>query len=235
MKINVLDKGFVEYVDHMGSDQRIVEAARVSYNGHSKGEAQDKKLLNYLYRNHHSSPFEMCKITFKIKMPLFIAAQHNRHRMQNLNYQSFRYTEPDDDFYIPSEWRKQSSHNKQVSDFEEEWQPKIEWGPWVNDDQYTWEGHGDVSNAFAHYCDSSMRLYKSMVESGIGREMARMVLPQNLYTTCYSCWDLSNLIKYLKLRDHSHAQWEIQMYAKAMKEIAKTHFPWTIEAMENNS
>ena len=225
MKIEVLDKGFVEYVDHMGSDQRIVEAARVSYNGHSKGEAQDKKLLNYLYRNQHSSPFEMCKITFKIKMPLFIAAQHNRHRMQNLNYQSFRYTEPDDDFYIPSEWRKQSSHNKQVSDFEEEWQPKIEWhGPW--------EGHDEVSAALKYYCEQSMEMYDKLVDSGIGREMARMVLPQNLYTTCYSCWDLSNLIKYLKLRDHSHAQWEIQEYAKAMKVIAKQHFPWTFEAFE---
>ena len=223
MKIEVLDKGFVEYIDHMGSDQRIVEAARVSYNGHSKGEAQDKKLLNYLYRNHHSSPFEMCKITFKIKMPLFVAAQHNRHRMQNLNYQSFRYTEPEEDFYIPSEWRKQSSHNKQVSEFEAEWQPEL----------FKAVGHEDVSNMFNILCKSSVEAYKSLVDSGVGREMARMILPQNLYTTCYSTWDLSNLIKYIKLRDHSHAQWEIQEYAKAMKSIAGDYFPWTIEAMGN--
>jgi len=223
--IKALDKGFVEYIDHMGSDQRIVESARVSYNGHSKGDEKDKKLLFYLYKNHHSSPFEMAKITFKIKMPLFVAAQHNRHRMQNLNYQSFRYTEPEEDFYIPEKWRKQSSDNKQVSDIVEDWEPKMKFSG------FNFKGHKDVSDGLNFFCKECVDTYHSMVESGIGREMARMVLPQNLYTTCYSTWDLNNLIKYLKLRDHSHAQWEIQQYAKAMKEIAAEKFPWTFEAV----
>lgn len=226
MKKQVLDKGYVEYIDHMGSDQRIVESARVSYNGHSKGEDQDKKLLKYLYKNKHSSPFEMCKITFKIKMPLFVAAQHNRHRMQNLNYVSFRYTEPQEDFYIPEVWRKQSSNNKQVSEFENEWIPNMRFSG------FSFTGHRNVSDGLVSFCKECVETYHSMVESGIGREMARMVLPQNIYTECYSTWDLNNLIKYFKLRDHSHAQWEIQQYAKAMKEITKEYFPWTIEAYE---
>ena len=212
----VLDTGYVQYIDHMGSDQRIVEAARVSYNGHSKGPDRDRKLLNYLLRNKHSSPFEMCKVTFKIKMPLFVAAQFNRHRMQNLNYQSFRYTQPDEDFYMPSEWRKQSANNKQVSEFEDDWQPD----PMLDE-------------AFANHCHKSMGLYRDMVDNGIGREMARMVLPQNLYTTCYSTWDLSNLLKFLSLRDHSHAQWEIRQYAIAMKIITRELYPWTVQAFDD--
>lgn len=232
MKIEVLDKGFVEYIDHMGSDQRIVEAARVSYNGHSKGEAQDKKLLSYLYRNKHSSPFEMAQITFKIKLPLFVAAQFNRHRMQSLNYVSFRYTEPEDDFYIPEKWRKQSTDNKQVSNEVEDWTPKCKWHAL---DTVEYSGHNEVSSVLSWHCNGSLDLYKSMVSNGIGREMARMVLPQNLYTSCYSSWDLNNLIKFFHLRDHSHAQWEIQQYAKGMKEITKQYFPWVMELIESEN
>lgn len=227
--LNVLDKGFVSYVDHMGSDQRIVEAARVSYNGHSKGPEKDKKLLNYLYRNQHSSPFEMCKITFKIKMPLFVAAQFNRHRMQNLNYVSHRYTQPDEDFYFPETWRKQSTDNKQVSDIDNDWIPKMII-PIENDLEY--RNHKSVSRGLETFCDIAFRTYQSMIDAGIGREMARMILPQNLYTMCYSTWDLNNLIKFLKLRDHEHAQWEIQQYAKAMRKIAEFYFPWTFESYE---
>jgi len=230
MKINVLDKGYVRYIDHMGSDTRIVEAARVSYNQPSKGEEKDKKLLKYLFKNGHSSPFEMCKITFELKMPLFVAAQFNRHRMQSLNYVSHRYTEPEEDFYIPSVWRKQSSHNKQVSDVVNDWEPYAV-GSFPVTEKYN--GHEAVSECFELQCHTALHMYKSMVESGIGREMARMILPQNLYTRCYSCWDLNNLIKFLKLRDHPHAQWEIQEYAKAMKEITREHFPWTIELIKS--
>jgi flavin-dependent thymidylate synthase len=177
----------------------------------------------------NSSPFEMCKITFKIKMPLFVAAQFNRHRMQNLNYVSFRYTEPEEDFYIPTTWRKQSTNNKQVSDVVEDWEPKCKFH---ENDEQVYIGHESVSFVFRSKCKDMLNFYKSLVASGVGREMARMILPQNLYTTCYSCWDLNNLIKFLKLRDHSHAQWEIQEYARAMKEVAKQHFPWTMELVQ---
>src|SRR3990172_10322317 len=111
----VLDHGFVRLVDHMGSDQRIVKAARVSYDSPSKAPEQDKKLLHYLWKNKHTSPFEMCKITFNIKLPIFVMRQFVRHRMQNLNEVSARYTELPNEFYIPSQWRKQDSKNKQSS------------------------------------------------------------------------------------------------------------------------
>lgn len=225
---NVLDKGFVRYIDHMGDDISIVESARVSYNQPSKGIEKDKKLLAYLYNNEHSSPMEMVKIKFEIKMPLFVAAQYNRHRMQNLNYVSFRYTEPEqDDFYIPEVWRRQSTHNKQVSTIDENWQPEVEY------EGVIYEGHENVSNGINELCTDLMMTYRSLVDSGVGREMARIILPQNLYTRCYSCWDLNNLIKFFKLRDHSHAQWEIQQYAKAMKQITKQFFPILLDIYEN--
>src|SRR5689334_22691832 len=114
-KIVVLDHGFVRYIDHMGTDQRIVEAARISYKSPSKGEEADRKLIGYLWKNRHLSPFEMCKITFNIKMPIFVMRQFVRHRMQNLNEVSARYTELPAEFYIPKRWRKQDTKNKQGS------------------------------------------------------------------------------------------------------------------------
>ena len=99
--INVLDHGFVRYVDHFGSDQRIVEAARISYKSPSKGEEADKKLIGYLYKNKHGSPFEMAGVTLNIKMPIFVMRQYVRHRIQSLNEVSARYTELPNEFYVP--------------------------------------------------------------------------------------------------------------------------------------
>jgi flavin-dependent thymidylate synthase len=154
--------------------------------------------------------------------------------VHNCNYVSFRYTEPEEDFYIPTTWRKQSTNNKQVSDVVENWQPSFLGikEACVGLEYENYVGHEQCSKGLVEYCSEALSIYKSMVESGIGREMARMILPQNLYTTCYSCWDLNNLIKFLKLRDHPHAQWEIQEYARAMKEVAKQHFPWTMELVQ---
>ena len=121
----VLDRGFVRYIDHMGSDLDILEAARISYKSPSKGEEQDRKLLHYLWKNRHTSPFEMVKVKFNIKMPIFVMRQYIRHRMQNLNEMSARYTELPDDFYIPTNWRKQDTKNKQGSTEEGNWDPKL--------------------------------------------------------------------------------------------------------------
>src|SRR5438093_1688934 len=113
--INVLDHGFVRYVDHLGSDMRVVESARLSYKSPSKGEEADKKLLFYLWKNRHTSPFEMIKVTLNIKLPIFVMRQYVRHRMQNLNEVSARYTELPNEFYVPTKWRKQDTKNKQGS------------------------------------------------------------------------------------------------------------------------
>ncbi|HEX9232696.1 MAG TPA: FAD-dependent thymidylate synthase [Blattabacteriaceae bacterium] len=221
-EIKVLDKGYVRYIDHMGSDERIVEAARISYKSPSKGEEADKKLLHYLIKNKHTSPLEMCKITFNIKMPIFVMRQFVRHRMQNINEISARYTELPDEFYIPEKWRRQDTKNKQGSIEEKEFRPEI-----------TFEEFRD----YAEICLNRIYIkiyefYKCLIKEGIAKEMARIILPVGIYTEIYSTWDLNNLLKYFILRDDLHAQWEHQQFAKAMKEIVKEIFPWTLEAYE---
>lgn len=214
--IPVLDHGFVRYIDHMGSDQRILEAARISYKSPSKGPEADKKLLAYLWKNKHTSPFEMVKLTLNIKMPIFIMRQYVRHRMQNLNEVSARYTQLPAEFYIPEQWRVQDTKNKQGSVVEAK----------------TPEWHRAQVERLLKVCDLAYETYEAMIADGVAREMARMVLPVNIYTEIYACWDLKNLMHFITLRDDSHAQAEIQEYGKAIKDICKTLFPWTMEAFE---
>ena len=113
--IPILGQGYVRYIDHLGSDGRIVETARISYKSPSKGEDADKKLLFYLFKNRHTSPFEACNITFNIKMPIFCMRQFVRHRTFRLNEWSGRYSELADEFYTPAAWRIQDTKNKQGS------------------------------------------------------------------------------------------------------------------------
>ncbi len=225
--IKVLDHGFVRYIDHMGSDLRVVEAARISYKSPSKGEEGDKKLLNYLLRNKHTSPFEMCKVSFNIKMPIFVMRQFVRQRMQNLNEVSARYTELPNEFYIPNAWRAQDNKNKQGSVESGAWNPALKALPrWAFDQGCV------ASTRLEHHCQACYDLYEEMLAVGIAREMARMVLPVNIYTEIYTTWDLNNLLKFFALRDDPHAQWEHQQFAFAMKEIVTALFPWTMEAYE---
>lgn len=223
--INVLDKGYVRLIDYMGTDERICEAARISYKSPSKGMEQDQKLINYLWKHKHLSPFEQVFITFNIKLPLFVQGQMVRHRTQKLNQRSFRYTEVEEhDFYIPEKWRMQDTKNKQGSYFNLEW-----------DNDFYIKGHtwnNEFSGCLHNHCLQSYTLYKKMIFNKISREMARMVLPQNFYTEIYSTWDLRNLLHFITLRDENHAQWEIQEYAKAIKVIVKELFPMTYAAYD---
>lgn len=214
-EIKPMPGGFVRYVDHMGDDQRIVEAARVSYLSPSKGEEQDKRLLNYLFRNKHTSPFEMGKITFNIRLPIFVMRQFVRHRMQNLNEVSARYTELEDEFHVPETFRGQSKHNKQCSEERSE----------IDQEK--------CQKVVDRIHRETYAAYQQLLKEGVAREQARIVLPVSIFTEIYSCWDINNLIKFLREREHPHAQQEIRVYASAMKEIARQLFPWTIEAYEN--
>jgi thymidylate synthase (FAD) len=213
-EIKVLDHGFVRYIDHYGSDQRIVEAARVSYKSPSKGEEADKKLLQYLWKNKHTSPFEMVKLTLNINLPIFVMRQYVRHRMQNLNEVSARYTELPEEFYIPSKWRAQDNKNKQGSV------------------ESTELKHQDIEFRVKMCCKNSYDTYRILLDQGVAKEMARMVLPVNIYTEIYACWDLKNLLHFITLREDSHAQAEIQEYGRAIKSILVLIFPWTMEAYE---
>lgn len=219
--IKVLDHGFVRYIDHMGTDQRIVEAARISYRSNSKGDEADKKLLHYLYKNKHTSPFEMLKVTLNIKLPIFVMRQYVRHRMQNLNEVSARYTELPNEFYIPIKWRPQDTKNKQGSIDVGNWNPII-----FPSSEET------ATDCLKEHCKTSYNLYQELLAKGIAREMARMVLPVNIYTEIYACWDMKNLLHFITLREDAHAQAEIQEYGKAIKTIVQELFPWTMEAYE---
>lgn len=221
--INVLDKGFVRYIDHLGSDIRIAESARISYKAPSKGDEQDKKLIEYLYKNQHTSPMESVNITFNIKMPIFVMRQFVRHRTFKLNEQSARYTEMPDDFYIPTTWRKQDTKNKQSSLAAEDWATSQNGGVSKNE-HFTF--------LLEDRCKECYETYKKMIEMGVAREMARMILPVNLYTEIYVNCDLNNLMKFLRLRMDGHAQYEIQVYANAMYEIMKELYPWTAEVFK---
>jgi len=224
-EIKVLDHGFVRVIDWMGNDQRICEAARISYRAPSKGDEQDQGLINYLWRNKHTSPFEMVKITLNIKMPIFVMRQYVRHRMQNLNEVSARYTELPNEFYIPIKWRKQDTKNKQGSVVEKDWDDKSYYCGIHSKNQ-------DLSGELENHCIASYKIYKKMIDDGVSREMARMVLPINIYTEIYACWDIKNLLHFITLRDEGHAQWEIQEYGKAIKSICKELFPMTMNAYE---
>ena len=215
------DIGAVEYVSHMGTDLSVVNAARVSF-GSEKEEVDEKdiKLINYLMAHNHSSPFEHCALTFKFTVPLFIRSQHHRHRTWAYNEISRRYTSVDIQFYEPSEFRTQHKSNRQASNNE-----LID--PLLGSNS---EGEFSASLRVRTHHKESLRLFDEMLEAGVCREQARGVLPQNLYTQYFGTVNLHNLLKFVSLRVHEGAQWEIQQVAKACLAIAKQHFPHSVES-----
>ena len=230
MKISLFndDIGSVEYITHMGDDLTIVNAARVSF-GAEKEELDEKdiKLINYLMQHNHTSPFEHCSITMRFVVPLFIRSQHHRHRTWAYNEISRRYTSVDMKFYSPESFRTQHKSNRQASNNE-----MID--P-VLDSAYLQIGYENASRAVSMHNNRSVNLYNAMIDAGVCREQARGVLPQNLYTEYYGTTNLNNLIKFIKLRIHEGAQWEIQKVAEACQEIAKDLFPVTMNSLLNNS
>jgi thymidylate synthase (FAD) len=224
-KIQCLDLGFVELIDVMPRivpdgqtcDYAICQMARLSYQHGTKTVNEDKGLLNLLMRNSHTSPFESIEIKLNLKMPIFVSRQFCRHRTSSLNEMSARYSVMKDEFYFPTaqELRIQSKTNKQGS-----------------------EGTLDLEQAEKYVRiieDQSRECYKwylDMLEAGITREQARMILPVNLYTQFYWKQNLHNMLHLLALRMDHHAQYEIRVYANAMYEIVRHLVPWTIEAFD---
>lgn len=213
----VLDKGFVELQDMMGDDLAIVNAARVSFLGESKGEDRDKKLLFYLLRHEHTSPFEMVEFKFRLRCPLIVWWQLVRHRTANLNLQSGRYTPfEEDDFYVPSVWRRQSESNKQGSEGEID----------PNDG-------ATLTQALLEHYNQGYKLYEQALQAGVAKEQARLFLPGfSVYYTGVWKMDAHNLMRFIRLRVADDAQWEIRQYANIIFEIFKQALPWTAEAFE---
>ncbi len=229
--MKVLDKGFVELVDYMGGDDTIVSAARVSYLGKTKGDVADKKLIRFMMKHGHTSPFEHVIFQWRIKCPIFVRSQWHRHRTWSYNELSRRYTDENIEFYIPKELRLQDNKNKQGSTNKttDRVYLDLERNP---DTPERFSRGQSVESWFEFFTNYTKYIYELLIEDGVTREMARMVLPQNMYTTFYGTVDLHNLMHFIDLRADSHAQWEIQQYALAMKEMIQPIVPWTFEAWE---
>ena len=213
--------GSVDYVSHMGSDLTVVNSARVSF-GVEKEELneKDRKLITYLIRHRHTSTLEHCLITFRFCVPLFVRSQHHRHRTWSYNEISRRYTDVGMRFYEPTMFRTQHKSNRQASNPDDLINPEVEW------DRTT------ASQAIGLHHSRSLVLYNLLINSGVCREQARGVLPQNMYTEYYGTTNLNNLIKFIDLRKHMGAQWEIQRVAEACLEIATDLFPETMGAYQ---
>ncbi|UDQ97474.1 FAD-dependent thymidylate synthase [Lentisphaerota bacterium WC36G] len=201
-------QGWVGLIDQLGSEISIVNAARVSFGKlKEKMAAADVKLLHYLLDNKHTSPMEHMAFTFSIHCPLFVRGQWHRHRTWSYNEISRRYTEIDMQMYVPPVIRKQAESDRQAS---------VEWN---SDTEAEMQGIIDAHNK------ASLEVYYNLLEKGVAREQARGVLPQNMMVTFWGTVDLNNLLHFLELRDHSHAQWEIREYAKAIKALIKPLIP----------
>lgn len=220
-----IHKGFITLKDVMPRlvpterptlDHAIVDAARVSYGSGTKTKNEDRGLIRHLYRNEHTSPFEMVELKFIIRLPIFVERQWIRHRMANINEESGRYSILQDEFYRPKNIKTQGILNKQGSE-------NI-----IEDNQ--------IIDHFDEYLDTSEDVYKEYrkaIANGVSRETARIGLPLSLYTTKYWKCDLHNILRFLRLRMHSTAQFEIQEYANAMYSMIKQLAPYTCEAFED--
>lgn len=234
----ILDHGEIQLIDVMGTDQAIVQAARVSTKN-AKKTSDDRALIRYLMKHHHTTPFEMVEVKIREKMPIIAARQKVRHRTANLNEASARYGVMKDEFYIPDalhiNW--QAPKNKQG---------RSDSGPGpllAENMQEAWEEQGNrafqLYNALLGTENTiSNDLYAEDViecreNGGVAREIARLGLPLSTYTEWYWKCDLHNIFNFLRLRTDPHAQYEIRVYADALADIVKELFPIAYEAFED--
>ena len=216
----MLDKGFVRLVDYLGSDERIAQAARVSYGEGTKTHRENKGLIDYLLRSDHTSPFEQVNFTFHLKMPIFVARQWIRHRTARVNEISGRYSVMKDEFYIPegAHISAQSQSNKQGR---EEEPVQVEMQTRTREAM-----EGDQKMLYEHY--------ERLLDDGIAREIARINLPLSLYTEFYWQMDLHNLFHFIRLRIHPHAQLEIRAYASVIFGIVRKVCPFACESFSEH-
>jgi thymidylate synthase (FAD) len=220
----VLDQGSVELVDCMGGDLSVVNAAKVSFHKQSEEMGlSEKKLIAYLMGHRHGSPFEHAVFTFRVKAPIFVAREWMRHRIGSFNEVSGRYVEFKPEFYIPLHWRIPAASNKQGSVFPD---------PEGCDHDLAWESkaymfyEGSISESYAQYT--------ALLDMGVAKEMARMVLPLSLYTEFIWTVNARSLMNFLSLRTGPDAQWEIRQYALEVERLFAEFMPDTHAAWESN-
>lgn len=221
--IKLLDHGFIRLIDHMGSDLSVVRNARVSYDADwraGEDEGSDTRLINYLVKNHHTSPLESVQFTFEVKCPMFVARQWMRHRAWGYSEVSARYSVLPEEMYVPEKGLLgiQNKDNKQMRDL-------VDIDP---------ENEAETLSLIASANDAAYKMYLTLIKRKVPREIARGVLPMNIYTHFFGTVDLHNLFGFLRLRDHAHSQYEIQVYAKAILELIAPHIPVTLAAFRKH-
>jgi thymidylate synthase (FAD) len=215
--IKVLDKGYVELLDVMGSDSDICDAARCSTAGENVKKADNNRgLIRYMMRHYHSSPFEFAELKFRVKVPIFVWRQWIRHRTANVSEISGRYSQ------LPDEWYSPDPHDVAMQ---------------AKGNNQGGEGHYENAPLMLTELDlqacEAFDYYDKLCKDGVAREQARIGLPLSTYTVAIWKIDLHNLLHFLRLRLHSHAQLEIRRYAQALAEIVEKHFPLTWEAFND--
>lgn len=241
---HLLDHGYVKFIEHWGSDERIIESARMSTDGAFRGWGPlrtckkcgvdapglskygctllkehdfsgDEKLLRYLVEHKHTGPFEFCGMTLEIQAPIFVFRQWQRHRTQSYNELSARYTEMPDLFYVPSVQR--ICESAKASGNKQANGFELQCSPEIL--------QSDYKNAYSH----ALNAYQRILASGVASELARSVLPVGIYSRMRAGANLSNWLKFLTLRMDAHAQWEIRQYANAVGAMIAERFPRTWE------
>ena len=220
--VKVLDHGIVRTVDSMGSDLSISRNARVSYDAEwraGEDEGSDAKLINYLYKNGHNTPFEAVAATFEIKAPIFVLRQWHRHRTQSYNELSARYKELPEEFYVPEldQITLQSTDNKQMRTDEQNPRADI------------------IQRAIRNQNKESFEIYHMLLEGGCPREIARSVLPVGTYSHMFATANLNNWFKFLAERLHPHAQYEIRVYAEAILNELEAIAPIAVAAFRKHT
>lgn len=207
----VLNRGFIRLDGVFGDDLTIVQAARVSIGKGVSVPAKDKNLISFLMSNNHETPFEHVVFRFHVKCPIFVARQWFRHRWGSYNEISGRYTEVKDDFYIPTYFRTQTGKNYE----------------YIN---LTDAECNELNTKFTNFHNWAYNFYRKLLDQGVAKEQARMVLPQSMFTEFYWTVNARALMNFLKLRVDKHSQWEIRQYALATLEMFLENLPWTAEA-----
>lgn len=218
--MKVLDKGYVDLLDFMGSDLTVVNSARVSFDKEvSSLGRQDLSLIDYLVKNKHDSVLRHCVMTFEVYAPLMVARQWYKHAISSThwddqngwNESSRRYVTEEPEFYIPTQWREAPDNKKQGS------------GEVV--DQELSDAYSAVLDTFI---ETGLDAYTHALEDGLAVEQARLFLPAYaMYVRWRWTASLNALLHFLSLRIEGHAQWEIQQYAKAIEAEVRDHFPST--------
>lgn len=220
IKIPVLDKGYIELIETFGDSLTVVNAARVSFGSEKKElDNKDKRLIKYLYKHKHMSPFRHVMFRFRIKAPEFVMRQHYKHvvgcemtsndctKDHAWNEISGRY-KPVTEYYVPNNWRQQSKSSKQASV-----------GSCPEEVQTA------ANELFSNITSQIHEAYEKLLEMGVAKEQARILLPLNQYTEVIWTCSAQALLNFIELRDEPFSQWEIREYAKAFRRILEEKTP----------